>query len=135
MKIGDQTYLYPNGFNPFTNEKAMVGSLIATIMELPCDVIAIFHEREEEQPDSKPENKKLTGKKTVTPPRAEHFLPLFNEHWRMDHNGDKYICYPRANHVFNGATCLGIDAEETPDITKLIEKHEERKTRNGENTI
>jgi hypothetical protein len=128
IEIGGQKFLYPFGFNPYTNEINLVGNLIATGIELGCDVIAIFHEREEEKEESKAEDRKYTGKVSVHPPRAAAFLPLFNEYWRMDHNGSNYICYPKANEKFNGCTCMsGLEGQEQPNITDMIAKHERTK--------
>jgi hypothetical protein len=49
-------------------------------------VIAVFHERPEEAPESTQENPKYTGKLLVEPPRYKNYLPLFNEQWRMKAN-------------------------------------------------
>lgn len=123
MNIAGQKFLFPFQWNPYTNSTSMVSNFLARGVELGCDVIAIFHEREEESEDSTPKKRKYTGKKTVHPPRASVFLPMFNEYWRITHDGIRYIVTTKASYDFDGATCLNIDAEETPNIEQMVEKH------------
>lgn len=137
MEINKRIFLFSNSWAAPTNDINMVGNLIARGMELGADVIAVFHERAEEAPDSgigKDKEKKFTGKVSVHPPRAEHLIPLFNEYWRILPTGkETYTVYTKPEFEapgmdFIGATCLNIDAHEKPDITQMIEKHKQNKT-------
>jgi len=131
LKAGSNIYLAPANWYPKA-ELDMVGNLIARGIEMGSDVIAIFHERDEETADSTSEDKKFTGKKSVHPPRAAVFLPLFNEYWRCVPTGDgKYVVHTKSSYIFDGATCLDVEETEEADITKMVNKSEERKRQNG----
>ena len=137
LTVGTRKFNMPAGWAGYTAEQNLVGNMLARGVELGSDVIAVFHERAEEAPDSSSEKKKFTGKVSVHPPRAEVLLPLFNEYWRVmpSYNGKEYKVYPRPNTDFIGATCLKIDGEEPADITQMIAKHklniEKEKNTNG----
>jgi len=132
-RIAGEDFLYPRSFNPYTNNVMMVGNLIAKIEELGTDLIGIFHERAEEAEDSTPKVRKYTGKLTVHPPRAENFLPLFNELWRVtpSYDGKSYVVQVRPGDKFDGATCLNLDTEEIADIPAMLAKHNERTIQNN----
>jgi len=108
----------------YIGEESSVRNMINRAEELGCDIIACFHERAEEAPDSTEKDPKYTGKYSTHPPRAAKFLPLFNELWRVRPNDQGvYKVQTKPNYEFGGATCLNISDEEVPDITKMIEKH------------
>ena len=125
VTVANRTYYTPKSYAAYTAEMNMIGNMIARGVELGSDVIAIFHERPEEAPESTSEEKKFTGKVSVHPPRAEMLLPLFNEFWRVKptYDGKEYQVYTKPSIDFIGATCLNIDSLETADITKMLEKH------------
>jgi hypothetical protein len=129
VKITSSEELYiPKDWDAYKAEMGLVSNMLARAVELGCDVIAVFHERAEEAPDSTKENPKYTGKFSTHPPRAAEILPLFDELWRIKPNDSgTYTVYTSPTYEFTGASCLEIDAEETPDITAMIQKHKERK--------
>lgn len=89
--------------------------------------IVTFHERPEETPDSKPDDKKFTGRFSIEPKRYKAMLSLFNEHWRcMPRGGKMFKVLCRPSGVFTAKTALLIDDEEDPDIQKIISKHNSR---------
>lgn len=129
VKITPSTSMYvPHKYDPYKAEIGLVSNVLARAVELGTDVIAVFHERAEEAPDSTQEAPKFTGKFSTHPPRAAELLPLFDELWRVKPNDSgTYTVYTSPTYEFTGASCLEIDTEETPDITAMIQKHKERK--------
>ena len=136
ITVGNKTFNIPGGWDAYSAEVSLVGNMIARGIELGSDIIVIFHERAEEAPDSTVDKKKFTGKVSVEPPRAQNYLPLFNEYWRVlpAYDGKSYKVYTRPNTDFLGATCLKIDGEEPANITTMLEKHKtnmEKEKQNG----
>lgn len=131
LRIGTKTMYTPGGSNTFQayrEETNLIGNFVHRGIELGSDIITIFHERAEEAPTSTIENPRYTGRMSVTPPRMSALLILFNELWRVtpQEYGNQYKVYTKATEKFTGATCLQIEAEEEPDINKMIAKHKSK---------
>lgn len=124
LNLGGMKVNIPRGYDPYTGETSYTVNVIERIIAMEMDVIAVFHERPEETPDSTQENPKFTGKYSVHPPRAAGYLALFNELWHVKYENGKYLVQVKPSYDFQAATCLsGLSDEEEPNIEKMIEKH------------
>ena len=117
----------PKNYDAYKAEMGQVMNILNRSLELGCDLICCFHERAEEAPDSTEKDPKYTGKISTHPPRAAILLPFFNELWRVRPNDQGvYKVQTKPNYEFVGATCLNLDENEDPDITKMISKHKSK---------
>lgn len=123
LTVSGQKFRIPRGFENYDGEYNLIVNSIIRLFYLGVDVIACFHERAEEAPDSTQENPRFTGKITVHPPRMNKLLPLFNEQWRVRPEGSVYKVQTKPDYEFIGKTCLSVDQVEEPNIEKMIEKH------------
>ncbi len=128
VKIDQTKSVYVPVFDTYKAEMSLVSNILARAVELGVDVIAIFHERAEEAPDSTLENPKFTGKFTVHPPRCKELLPIFNDVWRIKpQDNGKYTVYTSPNYEFLGCKTIEVDSEEIPNIEEMIKKHYKNK--------
>jgi hypothetical protein len=107
---------------------------IATEFGQLGNLIFIFHSRpEKDKTESTSEKTVYTDQITVEPQGYANILTTFNEVYRIEITPEnKYKVTCKANYEFTASTTLLIDAEEEPDIMKLIAKHHQRlKERNA----
>jgi hypothetical protein len=126
LLLGGNMFFIARGYEPYAGEDQIISNCLVRLFQLGS-VIAVFHERPEEAPESTQENPKYTGKLLVEPPRYKNYLPLFNEQWRMKAlaNGT-YQVQTKPDGQFTAATCMTIDATEKPDILEMIKKHKSK---------
>lgn len=101
---------------------------IATEFSQLGNLIFVFHSRpEKDKTESTPEKTVYTDQITVEPQGYANILTTFNEVYRIEITPDnKYKVTCKASYEFTASTTLLIDAEEDPDIMKIIEKHRQR---------
>jgi hypothetical protein len=123
--LGGNTFFIARGYDPYAGEDQALSNCLVRLFQLGS-VIAVFHERAEEAPESTQENPKYTGKYLVEPNRYKNYLPAFNEQWRMKVVGGQYQVQTKPDGQFIAATCMNIDASEKPDIMEMIKKHKSK---------
>lgn len=92
------------------------------------NLIFVFHSRpEKDKTESTAEKTVYTDQITVEPQGYANILTTFNEVYRIEITPEnKYKVTCKANYEFTASTTLLLDAEEEPDIMKLIAKHHQR---------
>jgi hypothetical protein len=127
VEVGGFKFRIARGYEPYDAEVNFISNCFQRVDEMGCHLIAVFHDRAEEAPDSTQENPKFTGKVTVHPPRAKKYLALFNELYRIkfDQYGGGYMVQCKATDEFVAGSTLNVDTFEKPNIQELIRKHRE----------
>lgn len=114
------------GYDGYAAENELVEQILYRLFALG-NVIACFHEVDEEDVNSTDKNPIYTGRKIVHPPRLNKYLSLFNEKWRIDvdSSGQRKVQL-KADYRFNGGTLLELDNVEEPNIENMLAKHQQR---------
>lgn len=125
IKLGTMVVNVPKGWDIINAVRMHLEHVINEFGALG-NLIFVFHQRDEKDRDrSTKEETKYTGRQTVDPQYLETVLALFNEVYFINLTYDgKYVATVRANSEFGASTTLQLDAQEEPDIMKMIEKHE-----------
>lgn len=128
IHISGQPVYIPYSYDTWNAETASVETFLMRQLAIPTlDVIVIFHETQEEAPDSTNEKVKLTGKITVYPARYKGLIKYFNEVWRVSRETSTIPTIQLLpDFRFTAATNLDFSKlqphEVKPDISFLIEK-------------
>lgn len=130
VNMGKFKVMLPGGWDAWNAETKSVEPTILRFLALPTDTILTLHETPEEAPDSTPEAKKFTGRVSIYPARYQLLLKYFNEVWRIrltNINGN-YLprVYVQPTYEFDSATAMLLDKVESPNISSMMAKHEER---------
>jgi len=134
LTIGKTKVFLPGGWDAWNTEMISVENTVLRLLALPTDTIIVYHETLEETEDSTSEKPKYTGKIGVFPVRYQRLIKYLNELWRVHltqviKDGKSTFqpkVYPLPNFEFDGATAMLLDAQEEPNITALIAKHEQK---------
>jgi hypothetical protein len=136
IKVGTKSLKIGQGYDVFNGNKMFTEHIISRLSQLG-NLIVTFHERNEKDETKSTETKKVfTGFITVDPPHLSGLLSTFNDVWRLTASdvgaGDKRILITGLTNDFIGKTTFkGLAVQEEPDIKKLIAKHKEFISRNG----
>jgi hypothetical protein len=132
MAIGQTTIRFPGGFDSWNAEMAALEECILRIFALKTHTLVTLHEQAEEAPGSTAEKPVYTGRVNIFPARYQRLLGLFNEVWRVSRglsidgraSGSVPVVKTTPTYDFAyGASAMLLDAEEYPDIQKMIAKH------------
>jgi hypothetical protein len=134
IAFGGHKVFIPSGWDAVNAEMGEVDNFILRLLAMPTDTIITLHETDEKAADSTPEKPKYTGKIDVYPPRFRMLLKYFPEVWRVKltqttfNNRLQYVprVFPLPTYDFDCGTTMLLDAQEDPDITAMIAKHEQR---------
>jgi len=135
MAIGQITVRFPGGFDSWNAEMAALEECILRVFALKTHVLVTLHEQAEEAPGSTTEKPVYTGRVNIFPARYQRLLGLFNEVWRVSRgvsidgraSGSVPVVKTTPTYDFAyGASAMLLDAEEYPDISRMIAKHLER---------
>jgi len=127
VKVGNSTTVrIRKGWDTINGIQRYTEYLIAEYTSLGMDIIFVFHEKsEKDYAESTPDKPAYTGQITTDPQYLSSSLSLFNEVYHITVDGNrKYECHCKPNWDGNWNTTLSIDPVETPDILKMIAKHE-----------
>lgn len=132
MAIGQLTVRFPGGFDSWNAEMAALEECILRVFALKTHTLVTLHEQAEEAPGSTTEKPVYTGRVNIFPARYQRLLGLFNEVWRVsrgvstDGRASGSIPVVKTTPTYDfayGASAMLLDAEEYPDISKMIAKH------------
>jgi hypothetical protein len=132
MAIGSINVRFPGGFDSWNAEMAALEECILRVFALKTHVLVTLHEQAEEAPGSTAEKPVYTGRVNIFPARYQRLLGLFNEVWRVSRgvsvdgraSGSVPVVKTTPTYDFAyGASAMLLDAEEEPDIQKMIAKH------------
>jgi AAA domain-containing protein len=132
MSVGQITVRFPGGFDSWNAEMAALEECILRVFALKTHVLVTLHEQAEEAPGSTAEKPVYTGRVNIFPARYQRLLGLFNEVWRvsrgvsMDGKASGSIPIVKTTPTYDfayGASAMLLDAEEEPNIYKMIQKH------------
>jgi hypothetical protein len=132
MTIGSITVRFPGGFDSWNAEMAALEECILRVFALKTHTLVTLHEQAEEAPGSTTEKPVFTGRVNIFPARYQRLLGLFNEVWRVSRgvsidgkaSGSVPVVKTTPTYDFAyGASAMLLDAEEQPDIAKMITKH------------
>lgn len=130
IRVGNSTTVkVRKGWDTINGIQRLINYLIAEYTDLGMDIIFVFHEKnEKDYAESTKEETAYTGQLVTDPQYLNSSLSLFNEvyHIKVEPNGT-YICECKPNLTGNWNTTLSIDGRETPDIMKMIAKHEAKR--------
>ncbi len=135
MTIGNLTVRFPGGFDSWNAEMAALEECILRVFALKTHTLVTLHEQAEEAPGSTAEKPVFTGRVNIFPARYQRLLGLFNEVWRVSRgvstdgkaSGSVPVVKTAPTYDFAyGASAMLLDAEEYPDISRMIEKHLQR---------
>ncbi len=125
---------FVRNFDGWNAEMSTVESAIMRCLALPSHLIATVHQTEEEAADSTIDKKKFTGKIGVFPARYQLLMKSFNEIWHVEQapnpeNPSSPIYVPRVQVRADyrcpwACTNLLLEQFESPDIERMIKKHE-----------
>lgn len=140
VEIGQVTVRFPGGFDAWNAEMAALEEVILRTFALKTHVLVTLHEQAEEAPGSTAEKPVFTGKVNIFPARYQRLLGLFNEVWRVSRGvsvdgtatGSVPVVKTTPTYDFAyGASAMLLDAEEQPNIQKMIAKHLSREKELG----
>jgi AAA domain len=134
IKIGGSEVFFNNGWDAVNSEMATVKNAIERMVALPFkpDCILVFHESDEEHPNSTPEKRVYTGKKSLYPARYGGIFNTtwFNEVWRVTREGNAtiptiqvlpdYRFTASSNLDFSKLKPEQINPKDGPNIERLI---------------
>jgi len=117
----------PFGWEPYNTVIECVMNNINALHSIG-NLICVFHETaEKDKMSSTPKNPVYTGKLSVYPANLQKLLPLFNDMLRVKvENNTRKVITDCSDYVFDGATSMLLDSEETADLSEMLKKHEER---------
>lgn len=135
MSIGQMNIRFPGGFDSWNAEMAALEECILRVFALKTHTLVTLHEQAEEAPGSTAEKPVFTGRVNIFPARYQRLLGLFNEVWRVSRgvstdgraSGSVPVVKTTPTYDFAyGASAMLLDAEEYPDISRMIQKHLQR---------
>lgn len=138
IKIGQKLSIQiPKNFDAWNAEMKAVESVIMRSFALPINIFCTFHERAEETPDSTIEKPKFTGRVSLYPVRyRDLLLKYFTDIWRvkLTQSGGSFTpkVYVKPDFALDSGTSMLLDAVEEPDISKMITKHKQRVSVQGQ---
>jgi len=132
LKIGPNMEVHtPRGFDAWNAEMAGVVQIVLRTFSWPVNVFCMFHEQDEESPDSTAEKPKFTGRISVYPVRYRNLLiKYFTDIWRVKLTQVGGVTIPRVyvkpDWKFDSGTAMLLDPIEEPNIEEMIRKHKSR---------
>lgn len=129
IKVGNSTLVYKGkDWDAVVGKQNYMRYLVGELTYLGVNFIFVFHEKDEKEGTSTPDETKYTGLQTVNPQYLAECMSLFNEVYRIQVNGkQQYEVTCRPTYSVRASTTMLLDITEPPNIMDMIAKHKAKR--------